>query len=131
MIQKNYFTKTANMKTILVSLITMLFAFTATDKLTGRWESQPSTNGDVRGVIFKEDNTYDAYINKEPFVSGIYSFTQADNVFTLEDEGCTGLTGVYKINFFSNGDSMRFVAIDDNCNGRKEEMEKVTLGRVK
>lgn len=118
------------MKRILASTaITLLFAFTATDKLTGRWETQRSVNGNVTGVVFKSDYTFEGYINKKPFVSGTYKLQ--DSIFSFQDNGCNGITGVYAIHFFSNLDSMRLVAIGDSCTERKQGMERLVLGRVK
>jgi hypothetical protein len=119
------------MKTILVSLSTMLFAFTATDKLTGKWESQLSSKGNVTGVVFKEDNSFEGFINKKPFVTGTYSYSAEDSILTFTDNGCNGATGVYKINFFNNADSLRFVAISDSCTERRGGMQKLIMGRVK
>ena len=119
------------MKTIAISFATLLlFAFMPTDSLTGRWESQPSVNGNVTGVVFKTDKSFEGYVNKKPFVSGTYSYSAEDSVFTLQDNGCNGITGTYQIIFFSNADSMRFVAIDDDCEGRRNGMENLIMGRV-
>lgn len=118
------------MKTIIILIaLTFPLAFTAADKLTGRWESKPSVNGNVTGVVFKENIAFEAYVNKKPFTSG--SYTLQHNIFTFTDNGCQGMTGVYKILFFSNSDSLRFKAVSDSCTERKNGMEKLVLGRVK
>jgi hypothetical protein len=120
------------MKTILVStIITLLFAFNAADKLTGRWESQPSSKGNVTGVVFKEDSSFEGYVNKKPFVTGAYSYSPGDSVLTFTDNGCNGATGIYKVNFFNNADSLRFVAITDTCTERRNGMQRLIMGRVK
>jgi hypothetical protein len=119
------------MKTILVALITMLFAFTATDRLTGRWESPLSSKGNVTSVVFKTDSTFEGYVNKKPFVSGIYSYSSEDSILTFTDNGCNGATGVYKVKFFNNADSLRFMAIKDSCEERRNGMERLVMGRVK
>ena len=119
------------MKPIVLPIIAMFLSFSGTDTITGRWESKPSVNGNVTGVVFKEDNTYDGYINKKPFVSGTFTYSSKDSLFTIEDGGCAEIVGTYKINFFSNGDSMSFRAISDDCTGRKGGMERTVLGRVK
>lgn len=120
------------MKTIFVStVITLLFAFISADTLTGRWESMPSVNGNVTGVVFKNDNSFEGYVNKKPFVSGTYSYSPEDSVFTFTDNGCNGAKGVYKIQFFNNSDSMRYVVINDSCTQRAEGMQRLTLGKVK
>lgn len=118
------------MKTI--SLVTAALFFVAClvkDKLTGRWETKPSVNGNVTGVVFKEDGNFDGYVNKKPFVTGKY--TLQDSIFTFTDNGCNGAQGVYKILFFSNEDSVKFIAISDDCAERKEGMERTILGRIK
>ncbi len=99
------------------------------DRLSGRWESQPSPKGNVTGVVFKTDSTFEGYVNKKPFVSGTY--TLDDGIFTFTDNGCEGKRGVYKIFFFSNADSIRFVPIVDSCTERKAGMSKLIMGRVK
>src|SRR6476620_5487506 len=100
------------MKTIFISaLITLVLSFTIADKLTGRWETKPSVNGNVTGVIFKEDGSFEGYVNWKNFVSGNY--TLEDSLFTFTDNGCEGKQGIYKLNFFSNTDSLRFEVVSD------------------
>ncbi len=118
------------MRTIFISVaIFTLFAFAATDKLTGRWESKPSVNGNITGVVFKPDNSFEGYINKKPFVSGTYAYQ--DSLFSFTDNGCDGKKGVYKIIFFSNSDSLRFEPVSDSCDQRRNGMSRLILGRVK
>src|SRR5215204_1225026 len=115
------------MKTFLISALTLaLFSCPANDKLIGRWESQPSENGVVTGVIFKDDDTFDGYVNKKPFVTGHY--TLKGDVFSMIDNGCDGKMATYKIIFFSNSDSMRFQHINDSCEGRRNGMSRLVLG---
>ncbi|MGB8193968.1 MAG: hypothetical protein WCF67_18690 [Chitinophagaceae bacterium] len=117
------------MKTILFAVIAItLFSSTAKDKLTGRWESISAT-GNVTGVVFKEDNTFEGYINKKPFVSGFY--TLRDSTFTMEDNGCMSLVGTYKLLFFNNDDSLRLELIEDPCTGRGQGTNGRVFGRVK
>lgn len=118
------------MKIVLIYALAMIFVvISEKDRLSGRWESQPSPKGNVTGVVFKTDNTFEGFVNRKPFVSGTYTFE--DNVFTFTDNGCEGKRGVYKVFFFSNADSMRFVPIVDSCTRRKEGMSKLVMGRVK
>jgi len=120
------------MKIVFISFAIMAFyGFAVADKLTGRWESKPSDKGNVTGVLFREDNSFEGYVNKKPFVFGTYSFTPEDSVLTFTDNGCNGLRGIYKILFFSNSDSIRFVAVNDSCAERKQGMERLIIGRVK
>lgn len=77
------------MKTIFFSaLITLILSFTSAGTLTGRWETKPSVNGNITGVVFKEDGSFEGYVNKKPFVSG--TFTLEDDLFTFTDNGCEG-----------------------------------------
>jgi hypothetical protein len=107
----------------------MVVAFFIGDPITGRWQSQPSVNGNVTGVVFKTDSTFEGYVNKKPFVTGKYIFK--DDVLTFTDNGCNGAQGVYKIVFFSNQDSLRFEAISDACVERQQGMTRLIMGRVK
>lgn len=118
------------MKIILISFLAMMFtSFTREDKLTGKWETQPNENGNVTGVSFKPDNSFEGYVNKKPFTSGTY--TLKDDVFTFSDNGCNGVEASYKIIFFSNNDSLRLQPITDSCVGRRNGMSRLVLGRVK
>ena len=117
------------MKLFFVSafLITF-FGSTPKNKLTGRWETRPSDKGNITGVVFNQNHTYEGYINKKPFVSGKYILRR--NTITIEEPGCNGVKGVYKLIFFSGSDSLRFEPISDDCNDRREGMSRTILGRV-
>src|ERR1700759_2636099 len=117
------------MRPISIMAILAFVAITNADKLTGRWESQPSASGSVTGVVFKENNSFEAYVNDKPFASGSYQFKE--DVFTFTDNGCDGAQGVYKTIFFHHGDSLRFECIRDSCTERKEGMGRVIMGKVK
>lgn len=118
------------MKAMLISsAIILLVSFTVTDVLTGRWETKPSPKGNITGVVFKADNSFEGYINKKPFVSGQY--TLENDIFSFVDNGCDGKKGVYKIVFFSDSDSLRFEPISDSCEERRNGMSRTVLGRVK
>ncbi len=106
-------------------------SFSSITNLTGRWETKPSEKGNITGVVFKTDNTYEGYINKKPFVSGTYAFNDADSIITMHEGSCNGVTAMYKVNFFSNADSIRFTAISDSCEERKQGMQRIVLGRVR
>lgn len=115
------------MKTILFSAL-LLLALSSSTKLVGRWESISAT-GNVTGVVFKEDNTFEGYINEKPFVSGTYSFH--DSTFQMQDNGCMGATGTYTLHFFSKGDSFRIELVDDPCGPRSNGTNNRVFGRVK
>ena len=118
------------MKTIFISIAAMLF-YASTNELTGKWESPPSPDGRIATVVFNEDKTFETYMNGDRYINGNYSYSPTDSIFTVEDFACSGVIGSYKVNFYSNGDSLRFTAIDDMCEERKVRVETIILGRVK
>jgi hypothetical protein len=115
------------MKTILLPALLWL-ALMNTNKLVGRWESISPT-GNVTGVVFKEDNSFEGYVNNKPFVSGTY--TLRDSTFEMQDNGCMGATGSYILHFFSKGDSFRIELVNDHCEGRANGTNNRVFGRVK
>lgn len=118
------------MKTTLISFLAVFtIVFGGKDKLTGRWQTKPSENGAVTGAVFMEDNRFECYVNRKPFVSGKYQVT--DSIFSFTDNGCNGARGTYKMIFFSNSDSLRFEAISDSCDQRRAGMQRLIFGRVK
>lgn len=117
------------MKILLLSSFALLSGCVAKHTLAGRWETPVSPNGNVTGVVFKDDNSFEGYVNKKPFVSGKYSMK--GDVMTMVDNGCDGKTAIYKIIFFNRGDSMRFQPIQDSCEQRKEGMKRTIMGRIK
>ena len=116
-------------KAMLAASVLAVLAVTGPDQLTGKWETKPSPKGNITGVVFKEDQSFDGYVNKKPFTSGTYHLE--DSTFELVDNGCNGATGKYRIIFFSNNDSFRLRPIDDPCEERKNGMSKLVMGRVK
>ena len=118
------------MKSIFIFFVfAALLSFTITDELTGRWQTKPSPKGNVTSVLFNPDNSFEVFTNKKPFTSGVY--TLADSIFTFTDNGCNGKRGVYKIIFFSDGDSLRLQPLQDSCTERMNGMSRIVLGRVK
>jgi hypothetical protein len=109
--------------------IIALFAFNEKNKLVGRWETKPSPDGNVTSVLMKDDNSFEGFINRKPFVTGQYTFV--DDVFSFTDNGCDGAKADYKVIFFSNSDSIRFELINDTCTRRRNGMTRLVLGRVK
>jgi len=116
------------MKSMLISAAIMLLPVLK-DKIEGRWESKPSEKGNVTGVVFKPDNTFEGYVNRKPFVTGKYTFE--DDVLTFTDNGCDGKQGMYRVIFFHYEDSLKFQCIADSCNERKEGMQRLVMGRIK
>jgi hypothetical protein len=118
------------MKTILIGAVVMILAARAgRDELTGKWESKPSEKGNVTGVIFKADNSFEGFVNKKPFTSGVYEYH--DGIFSFVDNGCSGIRGTYKVIFFSHADSLRLEPLNDSCEERKKGMSRLILGRKK
>jgi|SRR4051812_20514999 hypothetical protein len=118
------------MKVVLIGIAMItLISFSVKDLLTGRWETKPSDKGNVTGVVFKADNSFEGYINKKPFVTGTY--TLEGDVFAFTDNGCDGKKGVYRAIFFSNTDSVRFEPVSDSCDERRNGMIRLVMGRVK
>ena len=115
------------MKPLIICLMVLL-AKSSDDKLIGRWESL-SEKGNITGVVFREDNTFEGYVNKKPFVTGTYTFN--DSIFTLQDNGCMGVTGTYKLNFYSNNDSFRIQLMHDDCEERGNGIHNRVFGKVK
>ncbi len=115
-------------KAILCAAITVLSLFIGEHKLVGRWESKPSEKGNVTGVVFK-DSTFEGYVNNKPFVSGAYKLE--NDILSFVDNGCEGKRGVYKIIFFCGSDSLRFEPVNDSCEGRRNGMSRLILGRKK
>lgn len=99
------------------------------DKLVGRWESPVSPKGNITGVVFRNDSTYDSYINKKPFTSGVYRIH--DGTITIRENGCGDREGTYQLIFYSNNDSLRFQSIADSCTERMNGMNRLRLGKIK
>ena len=120
------------MKTLLIAAALIFsIAKSSNDPISGRWETRPSEKGNVTGVVFKNDSILEGYINRKPFVSGVYHFSNTDSILSFIDNGCNGVKGIYKVTIFSMGDSLRFKAINDSCTERKEGMQRLIMGRVK
>ncbi|HTD95083.1 MAG TPA: hypothetical protein VK644_14760 [Chitinophagaceae bacterium] len=119
------------MKRIMIfSIVVSALAFTTTrDKLIGRWQTKPSVNGNVTGIVIKADSSFEGFVNKKPFTSGHY--TVADSLFSFVDNGCDGKRAVYKLIFFSNDDSLRFEPVTDSCVERKRGMSQLVMGRIR
>ena len=116
------------MKTTFVSAIMILLFGLSPNELTGKWERKLA-GGNILGFRFKPDNSFEAYVNKKPQASGMY--TLRGNVFTILSNGCPGIKGTYKINFFSNSDSLRWEVINDSCERRRQGISNIAFGRVK
>ena len=114
---------------VITTVILAFLSSTPKNVLLGRWETKPSVNGNVTGVVFKADSSYEAYINKKPFVSGRYIIK--DSLVSIKENGCQDYVGTYRLVFFSHADSLRLVPVTDSCQQRREGMSRTILGRVK
>lgn len=120
------------MKILIISAtILMLAACTAKNSnVVGRWETK-SPKGNILTAVFKADNIYEGYWDKEMFTKGTYSFK--DRVITFEDDKmttCSDTKGSYKLTFFADT-AMRFDVINDNCEGRNSGTNGMVLVRLK
>lgn len=113
----------------MIGFVWVFFILGNNELLTGKWETKPSVNGNITGVVFKADYSFEGYVNKKPFVSGTYQFK--DSILSFVDNGCEGRRGIYRVDFFSNTDSLRFIPIEDGCIERKEGMSRLVMGRIK
>lgn len=109
---------------IFVSCIALAFTFRQ-NTILGRWETKIPDNM-IAGIVFKADNTFQAYINKKVFVAGNYDLK--DNNITFSDNSCAG-KGMYHLSFFA--DSVRFNVLSDTCSGRRGDVNKAVFGRIK
>lgn len=120
------------MKQRLASLISALalaaLSFTELPpSLIGRWQNR-SPKGVVGMAIFRADSTYGGFVNGKQFVSGTY-FVRQDTVH-IQDGACGAYYGTYKLTFVT-ADSIRFAAIEDRCQGRRQGSDGLTLGRIR
>lgn len=118
------------MKTLILA-ISLMLAAPPDDMLTGRWETQPSEKASIFGIVFKNNNDMEAYKNKKPFASGRFFFNDADSILSFVDNACNRTSAIYKVNFFSNADSLRFTAILDSCTERRNGIQRLVMGRKK
>ena len=120
------------MRTLAISaIILMLAACTAKDSyVVGRWQTKPQKDT-ILTAVFKADNTYEGYWDKEMFTKGTYSFKE--RVITFENDkmtACSDTKGSYKLTFFADT-AMRFDVISDNCTPRNQGTNGVVYVKVK
>lgn len=97
------------------------------DILVGRW--QKKFKGINAVFVFRNDNTFDLFVNGKVFTNGKYSIRQ--DTFMLADPKCnSAYYGTYKLDFFA-GDSVRFIALADTCKPRKHDLHNATVGRIR
>lgn len=118
------------MKSILF-IASVFFSTIGGDPITGRWVTKPSEKGNVTEIMFKAGNIIEGYTNKKNFAIGRYFFNDADSILSFVDNGCNNQTAVYKVQFFSNSDSIRFSLVMDSCIDRRNGIQRLVLGRKK
>jgi len=92
------------MKIMIIAAIALMFAAASDpNPLVGRWETKPSPKGNVTGLYMKADSSFEGFFNKKPFVTGTYTYR--DSLLSFVDNGCNRTRGLYKVIFFSEGDS--------------------------
>lgn len=120
------------MKKLLISTVILILA-ACTDKssdIVGRWQTKPQKDT-ILTAVFKADNTYEGYSNKDMFTKGTYSFKEG--VVTFEDDNmtpCSDVKGSYKLTFTADT-AIRFDVINNSCKGRNEGTNGMVLVRVK
>jgi len=114
---------------IIAAIALMLAAASDPNPLVGRWETKPSPKGNVTGLYMKADSSFEGFFNKKPFVTGTYTYR--DSLLSFVDNGCNHTRGLYKVIFFSAGDSIRFEPVSDTCTERRNGMSKTIMGRIK
>jgi len=118
------------MKTMIGAVILAAITFSNENLLIGKWQTPPvGVNGTITSVNFKPDNSFEGFVNMKPFVTGIY--VVKGDTLSFTDNGCDGEPGTYKLIFFSHNDSLRFEPIADECDGRRNGISKMIMGRVK
>jgi len=107
---------------IFVSVLLPVTAFTIDDNpLLGKWEHSGKSQGQPFNLmaIFRANGTYDGFINKKEFVSGVYHMNH-DTLY-IADATCNDkYNGTYKMEFFGKLDSLKFHVIQDTCVGRRQ-----------
>lgn len=118
------------MKTIAILAAAACLALATENRLTGRWEGCPDAeDGAVMGALFGEGGNFNGSCNGRAFADGNYAVKGDTLSFT--DNTCMGVEARYRLLFFSNGDSLRLLAISNGCEQRRTCVERTVLGRVK
>lgn len=116
------------MKELILGFVFVLFVLNISHSIVGRWETiQP--DGNKLGMVFKPNDHFEGYINKKPFVSGTYTFS--DDIIIMNGNGCINMPGKYRIHFYGNADSIRWEEISDECAARKKGLNDIVFERKK
>ncbi|PVD53183.1 hypothetical protein DC498_04715 [Terrimonas sp.] len=121
------------MKNIIVLIVTVVFVACGAQKtehnVFGKW-SVKFKSGPLAEVRFHKDGTHDYIIDGKLFSSGKSVFSN-DTLKTFDpicnDEG--EYYGIYKVDFLQ-GDSIRFIAIEDSCKPRVYDINNAVLHRI-
>ena len=117
---------------ILCIAIFAIISFTSdTNSLVGKWEYSGQYQGGPFKLlaIFRSNGTFDGFINKKEFVSGMYRM-QHDTLY-ISDPTCNAkYEGTYKVEYFGQLDSMKFHVIQDTCTGRKKGTDNKLFKKI-
>jgi hypothetical protein len=105
----------------IVILLSTLSFIIDTNPLVGKWEYSSTYQGSPYKLlaIFRNNGTYDGFINKKEFVSGTYHINH-DTLYIADPTCNAKYEGKYKVEFFGQHDSLKFHVIQDTCVGRRE-----------
>ncbi|WP_157278681.1 hypothetical protein [Olivibacter sitiensis] len=97
--------------------------------LYGKWDLVFESMGADAQFVFRKDGTHDYFVNGKLFSSG-RSIFRNDTLKTMDPICNSDYYATYKVNFIS-ADSVQFVAVEDSCPPRKQDMDGVGLKRVR
>jgi hypothetical protein len=107
---------------VLLVIVCSFISFKSdTNPLVGKWEYSSTYQGGPFKLlaIFRNNGTFDGFINQKEFVSGTYHVNH-DTLY-MSDPTCNAkYEGSYKFEFFGQRDSLKFHVIQDTCSGRRE-----------
>jgi len=98
--------------------------------IVGEWDAHLENQGKPYLVIgrFKDNGTYDAFIDGKLIVSGKYR-TTGDSIYFRDGSCDMEYEGLYKLTYYE--DSVRFNMLQDTCQERINGSDGVAMKRVK
>lgn len=119
--------KKALILTLSLIAVTAVSFINPPNPLMGRW--QQKYKGAIALLVFRADDTFDAFVNGKLFTTGKYTVRQ-DTMFMADNSCNMAYYGIYKLGFYAP-DSVRFSTIADTCKGRNGDLHNFTVGRLK
>ena len=95
--------------------------------MVGRWQQR--IKGATLLFNFRSDGSYDYFVNGKSYTSGHY-FVRQDTTGIADSRCNANYFGTYKIDFYAP-DSVRFSAIQDTCQDRRQAAVRLALGRIR